>query len=146
MPDGSAPLAFTCRVVRLEAYGESSTDRDDEVVWRTLAIPMLDPNSPRGEVVVVGHLVVLAGGNWGQVLVEGILSRDTPFPSTEAARRFAYRYVPGQVQTIYDTARRALNLNAALLDCDFELGGEAPPAELQILKVARPDQPALGVD
>ena len=146
MPDVAAPLTFTCRVVRVEAYRESSTIREDEVVWRTFAVPMLDLNSPRGEALVVGHLVVLDNGNWGQVLVEGKLSRDSPFPSVEAARRFAYRYVPGYVQAVYDEARRALNLNATLLECDFDLDAEAPDTELLIPRVARPDQPALGTD
>lgn len=96
--------------------------------------------------ILLGHLTVSHEGNWGQVQVQGMLSRPRTFPSEVAARAFLRSHSAGFIEELWDVARRALNVNAALMDCDFDLPVRAPHADVTLTEPAIVSQPQLMED
>lgn len=72
-------------------------------------------------------------GSLGQVLVLGTISRDTPFPSFSAFKRFMRVHGVGMVEELYDVGRRALNVNAALMDLDFGVEVTSPEVPMDFV-------------
>lgn len=123
------PVQFECRVVRLEVNSEA--EASDTLKWSVSAIPLAA--SPTPLVVVVAHLLSVHDGSWAQVLVKGILQGGKPVAGNRRAmKNFVDRYIGGFTEELYDVARRALNVNAALMDVELELPVTAPFTKVRV--------------
>lgn len=126
-------VSFECRVVRIEAFTRQVVEREQTSQWEVTAIRSPASLEGRGIGVMYGHLVTQTKEVWGQVLVLGTISRDTPFPSFSAFKRFMRVHGVGMVEELYDVGRRALNVNAALMDLDFGVEVTSPEVPMDFV-------------
>lgn len=132
----TARLQFECKVSQLEVMMVSG--REDDLRWRTTAFRAA--RSRPDLVILLGHLLVIHEGHWGQALVQGQVIRKESFQSDASARRFIREYAAGLTEQMYDEGRRVLSANAAMLDLDFELPAKAPAAELEVVDEPEVDE------
>lgn len=101
-------------------------DNDEELDWDLVLF-----SGPEGTSFLVGTLYCANSRGVGQVLS---LARLTPSRSeadqSEAALVASHR---PHVRPLYDTARRALAAQAALMDLNFELEPVPPRVEIRVL-------------
>jgi len=101
----------------------------------------------RGVSAMFGTLIIGEGRVHCRAMVQGLLTRDRPFPNEAAFRSFVRRYGIGMVEEMYDVARRAININLAMLDVDVQIPLAAPHSEIEFprldLGVVGQDAPAV---
>lgn len=120
---------FTARVQQIEAF--TVTGGEDQFGWAATAFPVL--GLEYGMVILRGHIFVHRNGCWGQVALEGKITGPA-FAGDSEAREFALEHAPRLVEVTYGMARRALELNAVLLDVNFELPLLTPDTTLDIVE------------
>ena len=140
-PQQRGAIAFECRTLRIEALSADGPP-DDELVWHVYA-QLLKDEGHRGIGILIGHLAVANDGNWGQVQVQGLVSRDRQFPSESSFKNFMKRFGVGFLEEMYDVARRALDVTAAMLDCSLDLPKPSPPVDLTFITPASVRQAPL---
>lgn len=144
VPGPRGAISFESRTIRIEAFA-GEREAQDEMSWSVSAMNAGQVGD-RGVGLLIGHLVVLQDGAWGQALVEGRVLRAQMFPSEPAFRRFIRKFGVGFIEEMYDVARRSLGVNAALLDCDFKLDRTSPLVRVDFLRGIDVVQEPLPVD
>ena len=128
-------LGLRSRVVRIEAIAQVE-EVPNEVKWELYA---LEPQHPDSDIVnMVGHMTVGANGNWGQVVVLGDLKVVPGALIGSTVIDFLNVHARGFADELYTTARRALNVNAVLLDIDFGLQVDPPVINWADMKILPP--------
>lgn len=135
-------VSFECKLRRVEAWA-SVEHAEMDVTWRVSAMPAGEDFPDRGSVYLHGHLVVGKPRLWGQVLVAGLATRRDPFSSPKSFEAFVHKYAIGFVEEMYDVARRSLEINAALMDGDFDLPKAAPVVTIRVAHPEGVTQPPL---
>lgn len=136
MPEAPAGrVSIECKLSRLEVSDHGDMEVDGALQRWRLTAGVLDENADgRGLGLMLGTLLATDGTTWGQALVRGLVSRDRPFPSYASFKNFINTYGVGMVEEMYDVARRALNVNLAMLDCDLDIPSAAPHADFRFLR------------
>ena len=110
------------RVVRLEVGSDPS--EDSELVWKAWVTADDDPDT-----VVMGYLRSVAGTGFGQARTAAILMGRS-FKDEVESGEFEKWIRENVLEHLYDTARRALNSQAAAMDVSLDIPTKAPEIEL----------------
>lgn len=124
--------AFSTIVERLEVGRFQDEDRPEESVWN-LHILGADEDVEDDYVVLSGYLRRNGQEGFGQAIASGLLEGVSLSEKRETEEDWAkfVSYLSSYfAETIYDTARRALQSAAAQLDFSFELSVQAPEANI----------------
>ena len=148
MPDQRPPrggVSFECKLTRIQAFTRVEPD-EPQLHWNLVGVLVDLDLDGRGVSAMFGTLIVGEGRVRCRATVQGVLTRDRPFPSEAAFKSFVRRYGIGMVEEMYDVARRAININTAMLDVDLEIPLAAPHCEIEFprldLRIVGQDTPA----
>lgn len=124
--------SFSTIIDRLEVGRFQDEDRAEESVWN-LHILGADQDAEDDYVVLSGYLRRNGPEGFGQAIASGLLegvSLDEKRETEEEWSKFVSFLGKYFAETIYDTARRALQSAAAQMDFTFELSVQAPEAHI----------------
>lgn len=123
---------FSVDLHRIEVHAGPVDEHEREVVWTITADRGFD-----GVVILWGYLRAADGGGYGQAQVVagggGVADWMTATRNKNNRSELKAWVAEHAAETMYDTARRALQSQAAMMDFYFELNTKAPEADLRIM-------------
>lgn len=132
MTDLERDVSFSTLIERLEVGRFPNDDDSEETVWN-LHLVGSDADDDNRFVVVSGYLRRNGTEGFGQVIASGLIDGVSLEEEEESPERwtkfvdFVRQYF---AEVIYDTARRALQSQAAQMDFMFDLNTKAPDVDI----------------
>nr|WP_300150835.1 hypothetical protein [Propionicimonas sp.] len=114
-------MDYEAKVYRIEVSEHVSGKSEDELRWVVRYQVADEPSEPRAIMVLYGTLARARSNSWAQVAVMGQIAVDRKVWTEAGPEGVVTKYGYGVMESMYDTGRRAINANAALMDLDFEL-------------------------
>lgn len=127
-----SPLSYDVIIDRIELIRHYGEDAKEVLDWDVYLYPFPDRESTWApNYMLVGHLFRGNSGGHGQVRANALLraydSDGAPMSPEFVRERMAY----GFIEPTYDACRRALEVQASMMDVDLDLPALSPVAEIQ---------------
>lgn len=147
MSEQLLPPPFSTALHRLEVGTAPNEELDEGVIWSVHLAQLAKSEDVLFPcVVATAYLSRNGPEGFGQVQAAGMIwNRDIAIESQskEAWSSFLDELQYSYVEAIYDTARRALQSQAAQMDFSFDLDPKAPPTDLHVYEPEPEEVPDL---
>lgn len=135
-----ARTLFSTGLQRIEVHVGGDPDITPRNVWTLELQPGRDGAGVLQDfTVAIGYVQRRGPEGFGQALAVGILL-ERPWEEVTATEHVEQQFVEwvrlNVAEVLYDTARRALQAQAALMDFQFDLDLKAPPTEVVVSRDA----------
>lgn len=122
---------FSTGLHRIEVHAGGVTDAERDMVWSVTATRAVDAS-----ILLWGYLRIADGGGFGQAQVvasgPGNVTWSAAIKNKATRSELTAWVAEHAAEAMFDTARRALQAQAATMDFYFEVDNKAPEVDLEI--------------